>query len=109
MPPRKHQEQGPDEPSELKGHWEQQRQSYADIRKVGKCVIQYVKGSTRFHLISPYDKELVKEWHNLGGRWRRRSQVWTFKNGLEKYVREHLLRVFGPDYELKSGVSHEDD
>lgn len=61
--------------------------------------------STRFQVSAPYSVDFVTKAHDLGGRWKRRSQIWSFDRS--KYF--DVARVINSCYGTSLPVEPSDD
>ena len=71
-------------------HWEKKRQ------KQNAEGIQIRQAQGRMQVVVPYHKDWPAKARALGGRWRRRSAVWSFPIASRHIVVEALVQVFGP-------------
>jgi len=76
----------------LRAFWDNKRDRQDRIRQQEQVVIQPV--GRRLQVISPYEPEFAREAKQMGGKWRRRSQVWSFPG----YVRPLLLALIEKVY-----------
>lgn len=77
----------------LKRYWSRRNDYATRAREQGIVLIRYV--SSRMHVVAPYTDEFVIQAHRLGGRWRKRSGVWSFPEPVHKLVIYHLKRIYG--------------
>lgn len=73
--------------------WDDKRKRAADLRRDGRALI--CVNQSRVQVICPYSDEFVVEAHKLGGRWRHRSQIWSFPLNSRWRVAQILVRLWG--------------
>ena len=73
--------------------WDEQRQAQDQVRQDGRYEVHQVKG--RLQVVAPFSPAF-RAWANShGGRWRYRSQVWSFPVYMEDQVWAELKRIYG--------------
>lgn len=75
--------------------WEARRAEYDAIRRVGKVRLR--GAGTRLHVIAPESSAFAVGARELGGRWRYRSQVWTFPGHARRLVVGLIERTYGAE------------
>lgn len=50
---------------------------------------------------APYNAEFVVAAHELDGRWKKRSQVWSFPSHNYPKLAEVCNRLYGTDFKVK--------
>lgn len=58
-------------------------------------VIKFRAVGRRFQVESPYNQEFILAAHQMEGRWRRRSRVWSFPRASYLKVTLAVCRIYG--------------
>lgn len=69
-------------------------------------IVKY--SGSRMQVTAPYTEEFVLEAHRLGGRWRKRSGMWSFPEPVHRLVILHIKRIYGEDVINKALAPLED-
>lgn len=84
-----------------KGHWDRRRTYLANAKEKG-LVLFKVQGE-RLQVSAPHNPEFVTGARELDGRWRHRTQQWSFPLVSKRLVKELAERVYGA-HNLKGDV-----
>lgn len=66
-------------------YWANKKAARERLRQAGGITVKVV--SSRLHVATPYSDEFLAGARELGGRWRKRSHVWSFSVNAEPAVR----------------------
>lgn len=76
-------------------HWKRRRDVMDRARADGKVLIR--QQDSRIQIVAPFRPEFVASAHELGGRWRKRTGVWSFSEASRRLVLQLVKRVYGAD------------
>lgn len=74
-------------------HWKRTKRARTDARVEGKVCVRKV--DSRIQVSAPYRDEFVTEARKLGGRWRYRSEVWSFPGSVIRELDALITRIYG--------------
>lgn len=74
-------------------HWNRKRAAAQQMREDGLVHVTQVE--SRLHVVVPYKEEFTHRAKELGGRWRTRSQVWSFPVAARRLLMELLREIYG--------------
>lgn len=76
-----------------KSYWAR-RNSYAQrAREQGIVLVRQV--GNRLQVTVPYSESFVLQAHKIGGRWRKRSEMWSFPVSLRRELLGAISAIFG--------------
>jgi hypothetical protein len=78
--------------SNMTDFWRRRKADIKAMQDSGKVV--FVRDHRRLQVIAPENREFVKGARELAGRFKRKTQVWSFDARLEKKVRELVEQVW---------------
>lgn len=73
--------------------WEARRKAQDAIRAKGECWITYKL--RRVNVVCPYNEDFVTGAKAIGGDWRYKSEIWSFRSASSKLVLQLAHEVFG--------------
>jgi len=80
------------------GEWRRRREDFDKIRESGQVLISKEPAHPhRIYVICPYSEDFVQGAHTLNGRWRQRTQRWSFNLSTLPAVRALAIKVYGRD------------
>jgi hypothetical protein len=82
-------------------HWNAERELADVIRAAGKYRV--LSKGRRLHVICPYHDVFKWRARELGGVYRERSGMWTFKIQSKRLVMDLLIEIFGKDAMIQEG------
>lgn len=76
----------------MRDYWNKRKADIKAMQDSGKVV--FVRDHRRLQVIAPENRDFVKGAQELAGRFKRKTQVWSFDARLEKKVRELVEQVW---------------
>lgn len=73
--------------------WDERRAEFDRYREQGKCLVIFAR-HRRFQVVVPKTEEFPERALGLEGKYRSRTQVWTFPHYLHKDVLEVCHEMF---------------
>lgn len=77
----------------LSEYWAQKKAANQAAQARGDIVTKVVKD--RIQVTAPYSKAFIDGAHNIGGRWRPKSGVWSFPFRVRAELLGLLTQVYG--------------
>ena len=63
--------------------------------------------SSRIHVICPYNEAFILAAYSVDGRWRRRSQIWSFNRVVFPKIARSLNAIFGTRIRVQATTTGE--
>jgi hypothetical protein len=76
----------------MKEYWSKRRANIKLAQESGKIV--FMRDHRRLQVIVPQHKDFIRGAQELAGRFKHRTQIWSFDYRLEKKVRELVEQVW---------------
>lgn len=73
--------------------WEGSGAARAKARDRGE--VQVTRNVSRIQLSAPYSEDFRQAAHDLNGRWRKKTQVWSFNDMSWPRLRAAVLDIYG--------------
>lgn len=80
---------------EFKDHWDKKKSHVKDVQMRGEVEVSHVKG--RLHVICPYSVAFRQGAYPLLGKWRRKSEVWSFPEQTWPFLKALIIITFGEE------------
>lgn len=77
----------------FKKYWAAKKANYQAVIDAGLCHIRYMH-TGRIHVIAPSGQYFTEQAYKIGGRYRKRTRIWTFPTYKSAHVVELCDRVF---------------
>jgi hypothetical protein len=76
----------------MREYWDRRKADIKLMQESGRVV--FIRNHKRLQVIAPQNKDFIKGAEELAGRFKRKTQVWSFDARLEKKVRELVEQVW---------------
>lgn len=74
-------------------HWGKRKGYGRQAKAQGIVLVRFV--GSRMQVTAPYSDDFVKVARRLKGRWRKRSEVWSFPESVHEFVLWHIHDIYG--------------
>jgi hypothetical protein len=75
--------------------WNKRRDYTKRAKEQGIVLTRVAAG--RIQVTVPFTEEFVKEAHHMGGRWRKRTEMWSFRASVRPRLFEVLDNLYGKE------------
>lgn len=79
------------------GNWFKDRKQETIARNRREGIVTFMWAGQRLQVATPHRLDFTQEALQLGGRYRQRTGIWTFRAYQEPLVIAAIHRVYGPD------------
>lgn len=79
------------------GHWMERKKAIQAAMDDGRVIITLEKAglASRLVVVCPFDTDFTKGAREIGGKWRHRTNRWTFDPASARLVKALAERVYG--------------